>query len=214
MPLVAWDVSSVAFVIYCMISKGIFHGAVAEQLPAADNYHGKILGGILTNLVLQAASMNCLSPYQRATIICDNQGVIYHGDYPTQSLKEKQAQVDILRIFKDIVSSHPFPIFYQWVKSHHDDKNDWEELTLVEQLNVLINWLAKEVLISAVEKNRFINNTFSGEKMKIYTDQGKITGLIRKAITHHWGRCMSHNILTEKDTIAKDSLHLLDKDLV
>jgi len=63
MSKVAKDVRSAGFIIYCMATKQTAKGTVVERSPDADNYRSKILGGIMVQLVLRAASQCRASPY-------------------------------------------------------------------------------------------------------------------------------------------------------
>ena len=77
----------------------------AEWFELADNYRAKILGGILTQLVLSAASQDTSLKYMEVTVDCDNNGVVLHGNSPHWALKENQAQADVLRVFKRLISA-------------------------------------------------------------------------------------------------------------
>ena len=114
-------VCSAAFYIYCKTTKQRCKGAAAEHSTNADNYRAEILGGILIQVVLIAASQKRPSPYRLAVVECDNNGVVTHGNSPGQGLKERQAQEDALRIFKQLITDHPFEVSYKWVKAHQDD---------------------------------------------------------------------------------------------
>ena len=45
---------------------------------------------------------------------------------------------------------HPFNVLYEWVKAHQDDVKNWTQLSLNEKLNVIVNGMAKKVLVAAV----------------------------------------------------------------
>jgi hypothetical protein len=45
---------------------------VAEWSESADNYRAEILGGIMTQLVLRAASQDPILQYKEVTVDCDN----------------------------------------------------------------------------------------------------------------------------------------------
>ena len=98
-------------------------GAAAERSESADNYRAEIWGGLLTQLILKAASKG-LSTLPRPTVVvdCDNKGVVLHGNSAGRSLKEKQAQADVLRIFKQAILGQPFDVVMTWVPSHQDDQ--------------------------------------------------------------------------------------------
>ena len=62
MPKVTKKVCSAAFYIYCKTTKQRCRGAAAEHSTNANNYRAEILGGIMIQLVLIAASQQRLSP--------------------------------------------------------------------------------------------------------------------------------------------------------
>ena len=73
------EVCSAGLVMFCKISRQTLKCAVAERSAEAGNYRGEILGGIICQLILRAASRRKTSPYRAVAIHCDNKGVIYHG---------------------------------------------------------------------------------------------------------------------------------------
>lgn len=81
-------VCSAAVVIYCKVSKKRLKCAVAEETDQADNYRGEILGGVLDQLLLRAATARRSSPYKEVVVHCDNRGVLTHGNDPYKKLKE------------------------------------------------------------------------------------------------------------------------------
>ena len=94
--------------IFCSHTKCQAKGVVAEWSENADNYQAEILGGILIQLVLRAASQTPNSVYEPVDIDCDNQGVVTHGNTSTCVLKAKQQQADILHSFKKLVTENTF----------------------------------------------------------------------------------------------------------
>ena len=81
---------------------------------------------------------------------CDNNRVVTHGDSPVRGIKEKQVQTDALRSFKQLIMNHPFRVAYRRVKAHQDDVKNWEQLSLEERLNVIVDGIAKKVLMAVV----------------------------------------------------------------
>ncbi len=53
---VSKEVCLVGFMIYCLHSRNRAKGSMVERYPSADNYRAEILGGIVAQLVLHAAS--------------------------------------------------------------------------------------------------------------------------------------------------------------
>ena len=130
--------------LYCRTTKKRCKGAAAEQSQSADNYREEILGRILVQLVLRAASQRRILPYCPVVVECDNRGVVNHGNTPTRALKVKEAQADALRSFKQILIDHPCNVSYEWVKAHQDDVKNWTQLSLNEKLNVIGDGMAKK----------------------------------------------------------------------
>ena len=115
------NVCSAGFMIFCSRTKCQAKGAVAEWSENADNYRAEILGGVLIQLVLRAASRTPNATYEPVEIDCNNQGAVTHGNTATRVLKAKQEQADILRSFKQLVMENSFKSEFKWVASHQDD---------------------------------------------------------------------------------------------
>ena len=54
----------------------------------------------MTQLVLKAASQDPMLQYKEVTVDCNNKRVVLHGNSPQRVLKEKQAQANVLQVFK------------------------------------------------------------------------------------------------------------------
>ena len=139
------EVCSAGYIIHCNQTNQTAIGSVVEKSSSADNYRGEILGGVMVQLVLRAATPQWSLPYQAPTIHCDNNGVVMHGNEPTHSLKENQAQADVLRMLKQYVRENPFDSKYKWAKAHQDDMLDWDRMMRMEQLNCRVDKLAKKL---------------------------------------------------------------------
>ena len=91
MKYVGKDVCSAAFVIYNKVTKQRCKGSVVEKSKDADNYRPEILGGVVGQLVLRAASQHHTSPYREARAESDNFGIVNHGGH--QSGDEKRSRL-------------------------------------------------------------------------------------------------------------------------
>ena len=111
MPELSADVCFADFRIYCT-SGWIFVGE-------AGNYRGEVLGGIMIQLVLQAASRN-LHRVKDPIVHCDNIGGVNHGNSASKPLLEKRTQADGLRLSKRLTRENPFVTKFQWVDEGHD----------------------------------------------------------------------------------------------
>ena len=181
------EACSAGIQIYCTITKQKLRCAVAEHSVSADNYRGEILGAVVCQLILRAASGRTDCQYREVTIYCDNQGVLTHGNSPCDALLEKQAQSDLLRHLKLLVRENPFESRFRWVEGHAFEARGWKNCNLQERLNHKADRLAKAVLVSAVRSENFISPYLPFEQITVTTDQGKVTGSLSKSCTYHWG---------------------------
>jgi hypothetical protein len=101
---ISTDISSAATMIYCLITRYRCKCTWAERSTSAGSYHGEILGGIMTQLILNAASFSYEGAIPPVVVDCDNNGVVSHGNAPHWSLPTNQPQADVLRVFKYLVS--------------------------------------------------------------------------------------------------------------
>ena len=85
------NVCSAAYMIYCTLTCQQAKGTVMERSNSVDNYRAEILGGVMTQLVLRAATQNPVTTTSctAATVDCDNKGVVLHGNSSWWALKEK-----------------------------------------------------------------------------------------------------------------------------
>jgi hypothetical protein len=140
------DICSMATMIYCSITKYRCKCTWVEHSASSGSYRGEILGGIMTQLILNAASSlykDCIPP---VIVDCDNNGVVSHGNTPHRSLPSNQPQADVLCMFKHLVLIQPFPVKLKYVQSHADKTKKWQDCTLKERINIKVDRLAKKAL--------------------------------------------------------------------
>ena len=91
---VAADVCSAAVMIYCTRTQQTCTCTIVEQSPSAGSYRGEILGAILAQLLLRAASVGIFGPFPVLSEDCDNNGVVLHGNSFSKPLPTSQTQAD------------------------------------------------------------------------------------------------------------------------
>jgi hypothetical protein len=115
-------ISSAATMIYCTNVKVRCKCTWAEMSTSAGPYRGKILGGVMTQLILHATAASYHGTIPPVVVDCDNNGVVIHGNNSIQPLTSNQSQADLLRTFKNLVSSQTFQVQYNDVASHADNR--------------------------------------------------------------------------------------------
>jgi hypothetical protein len=123
MKKVSPKVCSMALKMRCRVTGQQLKCSWVEMSHAADNYRGELLGAVCCSLLLKAAASSPAA-YPKAPVArhCDNMGVIKHGNRLYGTLRDKQAQADLIRLIRSIDESLPFRCQYVWVESHTDSK--------------------------------------------------------------------------------------------
>jgi hypothetical protein len=101
---VAVDVCSAAVMIYCTRTRQTCTCTIVEDSSSAGSYRGEILGAILAQLILRAASLGMIGPFPVLNEDCDNNGVVLHGNSYSKPLPASQTQADVLRVMKKLIS--------------------------------------------------------------------------------------------------------------
>lgn len=175
--LCRWDSFLQESVTYCH-----FSAAKHTDGHTANNYHGELLGGLLAALILKAAFSLLSRNAHPLVFACDNIGVVIDGNDWHLSLREAQSQGDLIRCFWEILSSLSFQIVCKHMYGNQDKNVPWESLTLLQQLNVIADQLAKEALWQSFTSRRYISSNFPLESFQIIIGGCKVTSSIHDAL--------------------------------
>ncbi len=138
---VSIHISLAATMIYCRIAKAWCKCTWAEQLASAGSYRGEILGGIIMQLILNAAASKCHDAIPLVVVNCYNYGVVSYRNEPLHPFPTNQSQADILCNFKKLVSAQPFRVRYKYVQLHaNDTRRDGE--TVLWRNESTSRWIA------------------------------------------------------------------------
>jgi ribonuclease HI len=175
-------------VMYCRISKSWLKLSIAEKSDAASNYRGELLGAVMALLILRAAMEN-EDPETRAqqVILCDNRGVISHGNASLQSLTEKQMQADLIRLTKLLSRNTKFQPTWEWVEGHAVERKGWSNSTLAERLNHQADILAKEALVSAIAGGSLMEGDFPFKPIRFKLSGARVCSSPRQSLEKDWG---------------------------
>ena len=194
-------ISAAATMIYCNTTKKRCKCAWAEYSESAGSYRGEILGGIMAQLILKAAAKGYNGMIPRVGADCDNNGVVTHGNTPHIPLSTNQTQADLLRVFKNLISTQSFKVKYKYVQSHADDTKKWRDCSLKERINIKVDALAKKAFKAAHSTGEFIESTFPNEELWIEMGGRKITGSPRAELEEFWGRATAKKFFNEKKIV-------------
>ncbi len=101
-------ISFAATMIYCTHAKVQCKCTWAKQSTSASSYHEEILGGVMMQLILNAAASKCHDPIPLVVVDCDNNGVVTHRNEPLHPFPTNQSQTNILCVFKNLIAAQPF----------------------------------------------------------------------------------------------------------
>ena len=151
-------ICSAGGVIFCKESRHMAFFSATERTDesTASNYRGELLGGFMGAMIIWAAAQILEEKGLSPEFASDNMGVVSHGNNCTKSLKEAQSQADLIRCFRAALSELPFTVVYSHVYGHQDDTHKWSDLTLLQQLNVIADYVAKNALLYAARHSDFI----------------------------------------------------------
>jgi hypothetical protein len=189
-------VCSMALLMRCRITGYELTCTWAEMSNSADNYRGELLGALCCSLLLKAATAAPVAYSPRKLLRhCDNMGVVKHGNAVYGSLKDGQAQADIIRLFRSIDNDLPVPFKYQWVESHtNDPRKRHVQRTHIHRHNDRVDNLAKSALIESVMENIFISSDFPFEIVRVRAGSKKLTGPLRPFVTSHHSRRVAREV--------------------
>jgi hypothetical protein len=180
-------ISSAATMIYCTMSKVRCKCTWSEMSTSAGSYRGEILGGVMTQLILHAAAASYHGTIPPVVVDCDNNGVIIHGNNSIQPLPSNQPQADLLRTFKNLVSSQTFQVQYKYVASHADNRKKWQDCSLKGRTNIKVDRLGKKVLKAGHCTGQYIESSFPNEQIWITLGGRKAIGPLRSELEVFWG---------------------------
>ena len=186
MPKVAQDVCSAAVVIVCERTGNKATVSIAEQCPEADNYRAEALGALLGLLIIRAASTRSL-PYKPCRAYCDNKGIVIHAGNSTSPLKEQQSQADVIGLIKQYIRDLSVDVEYEHVFGHMDDVLRWDQLSFIQQWNVLMDSLAKKALLASLINRHFIEADLPFEPFTIRCGNTKVRSSPLASIYRWWG---------------------------
>ena len=147
------NVCSCAVVIHCQHTGNYADMTWVEKRSksSAENYHAKILGGVGAQLLVKpAVTGRNVAGAHTLGYGCNNLGVVIHGNNCRRTMLEKQAQSDVLHLFKLLISSSQIGGKRYHVRKNMDKLLCPDQLTIEETVNCWADKLASEALVNGV----------------------------------------------------------------
>jgi hypothetical protein len=182
---VAADICSAAVMIYCTRTRQTCTCTIVEYSSSAGSYRGKILGAILAQLILRAASLGMIGPFPVLNEDCNNNGVVLHGNSYSKPLPASQTKADVLRVMKKLISRQMFTIKFLYVRSHTDKIKKLSKCTMTELMNIIVDDLAQRALRHSYSSGEFFDGIYPNKDFIITMRGVKTTGPIRDASEWH-----------------------------
>jgi hypothetical protein len=183
--------------------------SATEHSPSASNYHGKLLGAIMSLLILRTASSTLLLPYPPIVLYCNNCGVIDHNNSPLVSLPKKQCQADLIHCIKHFAGTSLSKPSWEWVEGHAVEQKRKRFRSLPERMNNQANTLTKKSLLHAISGGGVLQGNFPFELVKIKVSSNWVSGSPHQAIERDWGHHAAQSLFSDKDIICKEEFHLV-----
>ena len=201
-----------AFILHCTESKQEIKGCLVDESHQADNYRGEFLGALGPLLLLRAAftanpQVDC--SHTRLVLYCDNKGVVTHGNQVDAVLKPDQVQADLIRLMRTYTRLIPAQLQWIHVHGHSDANTPFAQLTIIQQLNVRCDQLAKWYLVRAIRAGDYIDPTFPDEDIVLSINSEKVRSSTKKAVYKHWGKQAAQDLFSKRDKVPRESFNLI-----
>ncbi len=125
----------------------------AEHSPSANSYRAETLGLYAIHAFILSIVNHFHIPGGLIDISCDNDAALKEASGRKTRIVSSTSCADVFRGIRHI--THQLPKFdwsYNWVKAHMDNVLEWQDLSRVQQLNVMCDTLAKAAVENAIAR--------------------------------------------------------------
>jgi hypothetical protein len=136
-------------------------------------------------------------------------GVVLHGTNYWRPLIEKQAQSDVLRYFKQLMSESRISCTMVHVHGHMDKHLRQDQLTPLQRVNIRANGLASSALMAALATQIFVKDIFPSEGVLVSIGTMRITGSSKAEITHLWGEQVAQELFHRREIVHTNNFLLV-----
>ncbi len=212
MPYLANNVCSCAVVLHCTHTGYYADLTWVKRSSKANgnNYRAEILGGVGAQLLVKAAVTGWhMAGSHVPHYGCDSMGVVIRRNHCRPPMLEKQAQADILRLFKSLMLTSCIGGKMNHVHGHMDNLLSQDQLSIDQIVNCCADKLALEALVAGVATQSFITNTYPFEITRLTVKGVTVTGLPKTAITHYLGARVAQTLFHCWNIVPKVDFHLV-----
>ena len=124
-------------------------------------------------------------------------------------MPEKQAQADVLRVFKRLISEAGFQQCMYHIYGHLDEILAYHQLSIEEKMNCLADALASEALVHGVASEQYIRGVFPFESTTVMIGGRRIGGSPRQAMDRHWGAKIARELFHSRRIVSKYDFNLV-----
>ncbi|KAL7535345.1 hypothetical protein ACHAXR_006437 [Thalassiosira sp. AJA248-18] len=170
-------VSGAGWLFYCTRKKKRLMGSFLERSPKAGSYRGELLGLLACHTLHSAIEEYFDITAGSSKVCCDNSGALFKSKEFRRRIQTGASHADILRCLRNIKVKIKTAFVYEWVASHQDDLKLWNQLTIEQQLNCMVDTLAKQAVHSSLSPSspRTFKLTLPHERAAVYVDGKKQT---------------------------------------
>ena len=170
------QIHSAALVLKCTKGRGRVWCSFPEPSQVACSYRGELMGLMAIHLILLA--INKVNPGLEGGvhIFSDCLGALEKvKNLSPSKIPSSLAHSDILKNILVNCSNLSFGQFYSHVRAHQDDKEDYQDLSRPSQLNVNMDYNAKQTLLDLRPTDLPRQQAFPLEPVCIFAGLWKIT---------------------------------------
>ena len=169
-------IHSAAVVLECTKGRGRVWCSFPEASQVACSYRGKLIGLLAIHLIL--LMINEVNPGLKGFvhIYSDCLGALEKvKNLPPSRIPSSLAHSDVLKNILVNCSNLSFDQFYLHVLAHQDEKEDYQDLSIPSQLNVNMDFNAKQALLDLQLTNLPHQRAFPLEPVCVFAGLWKIT---------------------------------------
>ncbi len=201
-------ISGAGWVLVSTNSLKMVYGAFYEVSSAASSYRGELLGLTAIHHLVAFVLEFYTTPTARGSIHCDNKGALHQAATNRKRVRPKTKHSDLIRNLRHIKATHKFEVCYLHVKAHLDDHLSWDQLSVVQQLNVHFDLLAKQAVqdyISQPIDRKPIHQLLPREQVAAIVAGEKLTSDTAAALRFALGTIEARRFFTRPINIKNQS---------